>query len=99
MNVQLLTFKGCPQAEPARANLRAALREAAAGTEFTEVDLMGPETPPSLTAYPSPTVLVDGVDIMGEAGRPAALSCRSSGAPSISAIVAAIEAAMPALDP
>jgi hypothetical protein len=76
--IELVYFDGCPNAERAREDLRAAL-----GSEsWTEWNLSSPETPERFRSYGSPTVLVDGQDITGESDGNAAMACRADGAPS-----------------
>jgi hypothetical protein len=76
--IELVYFDGCPNAERAREDLRAAL-----GSEsWTEWNLSSPETPERFRGHGSPTVLVDGHDVTGEADGNAAMACRADGAPS-----------------
>jgi hypothetical protein len=53
--IELLTSPGCPNAAIAKATITECL--AALGMEVAIIDRVG--------NYPSPTVLVDGVDVMG----------------------------------
>lgn len=72
--IQLLVFEGCPLASAARQSLRKAL----AGlklTDFEEVDLLGSSTPEDLKSWGSPTILIDGNDLVG-AEKGAAIGCR-----------------------
>ena len=65
--MELFCHQGCPHAEPTRILLRECLTET--GLNTTVIDRVG--------AYPSPTVLVNGRDVMGEGGLPAGIaSCR-----------------------
>lgn len=67
MNVELLLAPDCPNATAARALLAACL------------DRLGLELPVSerVGAYPSPTILVDSVDVMtGLPGAPPVQACR-----------------------
>jgi len=78
LRIELVYFDDCPNADKARGNLRTAL-----GTEsWREWNLSSPETPERFRRYGSPTVLVDGHDVTGEAGANAAPACRADGAPS-----------------
>jgi len=62
--IQLLVFDGCPLAEPARNALKAAL--ASLGIyDFEEVNILDVATPEELRGWGSPTILVDGEDVMG----------------------------------
>jgi hypothetical protein len=54
LSVQLLSLPGCPHVEQARVALHQALAEAA--TIATVEELVG--------SYPSPTVLIDGCDVV-----------------------------------
>ena len=74
MKVQLLSFPGCPHADAAREALRRALAAAALPVNFEEIDVSAADTPEQLRRWGSPTILVDGVDLAGEA--PTGLSCR-----------------------
>ena len=89
--VELICYEGCPNLSLARANLRAAL--VAAGREVTWMhwDLLATWTPEHLRRYGSPTVLVDGRDVMGEDAGGAAMACRVDGAPSVAAILEKLE--------
>ena len=55
VRVELLTHEGCPRAERARSLLHECLAEVGLTTPVIE----------RVGAYPSPTVLVDGCDVMG----------------------------------
>jgi hypothetical protein len=67
MRIELLTSPGCPHADAARRVLTDCL--ATMGIDVPVIDRVG--------SYPSPTVLVDGVDVMrGEAGAPIGDACR-----------------------
>jgi hypothetical protein len=77
--IELVYFDGCPNADQARANLRAALD----GGAWREWNLTSPDTPERLRRYGSPTVLIDGRDVTGEGGTTSgAMACRADGAPS-----------------
>ncbi len=76
--IELVYFDGCPNAKKARESLRSAL-----GAEsWREWNLSSGQTPEEFRRYGSPTVLVDGRDVTGEAGGNAAMACRADGAPS-----------------
>jgi hypothetical protein len=64
--VELLTAPGCPHAGAARALVAECLAET--GIAATVVERVG--------RYRSPTVLVDGADVMGAAGPAAGDACR-----------------------
>jgi hypothetical protein len=75
MRVQLLTFPGCPNAAATREVLRRALADADAPAGFDEVDTSAPGVPDGLASWPSPTILIEGLEIEGRE-RPAAIGCR-----------------------
>lgn len=85
--VTLLSFKGCPNVDQARENLRAALRRLGWPTLWEEVDLESSGCLENWRGFPSPTVLVEGSDVAtglrSQAGTPA---CRFGGAPSVDLI-------------
>ena len=100
MKVQLITFTGCQNADGARELLRRCLSRAGLEPVFEEIDSLAPGTPGPLREWGSPTILLDGVDVQGET-RPTGPGCRlyrdasgySSGAPSESLLLEAIERA------
>jgi mercuric ion transport protein len=63
-DVVLLYERSCPNVGEARANLERALLAAKLDVRWREVDIDGPKTPPNWRALGSPTILVDGVDIV-----------------------------------
>lgn len=83
MKVELRSVPDCPNLAPARALLTACLAEAGLPVEIVEV----------VGDYPSPSVLIDGVDVMGDAGTGPA--CRLD-LPTAAAIHAALRGAEPA---
>lgn len=76
--IELVYFDGCPNANEARANLRAVMEDGA----WREWNLSSAETPERFRRYGSPTVLVDGRDVTGDGGATGAMACRADGAPS-----------------
>lgn len=98
--VELVSLEGCPHRETARAHLRAALREAGLPIHWNELDAGCPEQlPEHARGWASPTILVGGRDVCGEARAAEGSACRVyrstaglSGAPSVSAILAALRA-------
>ncbi|MCT7372356.1 alkylmercury lyase [Mycolicibacterium llatzerense] len=67
MRIELLTAPGCPHAGAAKETIVNCLT--ALGMDVPVIDRVG--------RYPSPTVLVDGVDVMRpEAGEPVGDACR-----------------------
>jgi len=81
--VELLYFEGCPHAERARENLRAALEKAGAPAAWKEWDLAADATPRRYRRHGSPTILVDGENVTGDRGAASAMACRTDGAPSV----------------
>ena len=63
--VQLLFFSGCPHIEAARLQLINAFLASGLEPRWTEHDVNHPETPVELRGYGSPSVLVNGRDVMG----------------------------------
>lgn len=84
--IDLVYFEGCPNAERARQNLRAALDESGRSVEWSEWDLTSETTPEEYRQHGSPTVLVDGEDVTGGGAEAVAMACRADGAPSVAAI-------------
>jgi mercuric ion transport protein len=76
--IDLVYFDGCPNAEAARANLRALMSDGS----WREWNLSSADTPERFRRYGSPTVLVDGRDVTGEGETTGAVACRADGAPS-----------------
>jgi len=74
--ITLVYDAGCPNLPAARVALREALQRAGLEPRWVEYDRAAPGTPASLLRFGSPTILVDGADVAGEAGRAAAASCR-----------------------
>ncbi|MET9265857.1 alkylmercury lyase [Amycolatopsis sp. NPDC004079] len=66
IRVELLTAPDCPNAEAARSVVAGCLAES--GLDTTLVERVG--------RYRSPTILVDGVDVMGTPGPVAGDACR-----------------------
>ena len=89
--IELVYFQGCPNADIARTNVRAALQALGRPTDITEWDQLAPEAPARIKRYGSPTILVTGRDITG-VGEGTGATCRADGAPSAATIRAALEA-------
>jgi hypothetical protein len=66
MHIELLTSPGCPNAETTRKMLNDCL--ASLGIDVPIIDRVG--------RYPSPTVLVEGLDVMRPAEAPVGDACR-----------------------
>lgn len=84
MRVELLTSPGCPNAAAARRVLEDSLSEVGVGGDVI-VERVG--------GYPSPTVLVDGVDVMRPGTELAANACRLD-LPTKDHVLAALRSAM-----
>lgn len=97
VRIQLITFPGCPNATAARAALDQALAAAGIADRIEEVNTSSPETPESLRGWGSPTILLNGEDVGGQAA-PTGPSCRLysdehgkvHGAPPASLLTAAV---------
>ncbi|MFG0253418.1 MAG: hypothetical protein ACF8NJ_11160 [Phycisphaerales bacterium JB038] len=91
--VRVLTFEGCPHADSARAAARTAVEAFAGDVEVREVDLLDPAIPAALRGFPSPTILVGMDEVSPRAESVQGAACRTSGAPSVEEIRAAMRAA------
>jgi mercuric ion transport protein len=95
--IRLLYFPGCPHVESARQALAEALGGFEEPPPIIEVDATAPNTPPELRSWGSPTILIDGVDVVE--GVASGSSCRlypnsdRRGAPPLSAIQEALRRA------
>ena len=88
--VELVYFEGCPHVAEARSEVRRALRRCGLPATWREWDMTSPDTPPLLTGYGSPTVLVDGMDVTG-GSMGSGIGCVVAGAPGAELIVAALK--------
>lgn len=95
MKIQLLSFPGCPNAEPALHALREAMALDKIGDAIEEIDVSHPDAPAWVNGWGSPTILIDDIDVTGETRSMSAASCRlyQNGAPSVVQIRARIAAA------
>lgn len=89
--VEFVHFAGCPNADAARQALRSALRAAGRAEEWTEWDLLSPETPDRVRGYASPSILVDGVDVGGASPMRGGIACKSGSIPTPTMIQRALE--------
>lgn len=80
----LLYFDGCPNVNKTRENLKLALAQAGFKADgWDEVNLEDPRTPNSWRGFPSPTVLINGRDVVtGARSASGTSACRFGGAPS-----------------
>ena len=96
--ITLVYDADCPNLPAARGALRKALEHEGLEPQWVEYDRAAPGTLALLLRFGSPTILVEGVDVGGEAGHAAAAaSCRAyrgerglSGVPSAESIAVAI---------
>ncbi len=89
---ELIYFDGCPNADDARDNLRAALEAEGLPPEWQEWNQHDPQAPERVKQHGSPTVLVDGRDVTGLEVGVAASACRADGVPSVDTIRTALGA-------
>lgn len=87
MKIQLLYFDGCPNVERARAALRDAMAAERIDQAVEEIDVESPDAPDLARGWGSPTILIDGADVIG-AVRSTGSACRlyADGAPSVERI-------------
>lgn len=76
MRVELIYDADCPNVAETRANLSRAFAVARLKPEWTEWERSSPLSPPHVKRFGSPTVLVEGRDVAGEAARDDGSSCR-----------------------
>jgi len=81
LSVELLWWEGCPSTERALAELRAVLDELNLPDEVTMREIRTDEEAEAVAFTGSPTILIDGVELMDALGRgagdePAGLNCR-----------------------
>lgn len=94
--VDVIYFEGCPHVEAARVHLERAFAMVGLPPTWQEHDLGSPGMPPDLRRYGSPTILVDGRDVVSEE-QADAVCCRvygSDGVPPVASIAQALRYAM-----
>jgi hypothetical protein len=74
--ITLIYDADCPNAAEARTLLRKALERVGREPRWIEYDRAAPGVSERLLGYGSPTILVDGADVVGETGEAAAACCR-----------------------
>ncbi len=67
LNVQFLSFPGCPLERQARTELEKALAECGLDG-YENIDVMAEQTAEELKSWGSPTILVNGKDVTGHQG-------------------------------
>ena len=85
--IELVFFDGCPKVSLARDNLRSALQWEGKDTTWTEWDLFADSTPKRFRPHGSPTLLIDGHDVMGGSASADAMACRVDGVPPLALIL------------
>jgi hypothetical protein len=95
LRVELVYLEDCPHLETAQRRLRAALSESGLPAVWASWNLER-WLPDSLRGLPSPSILIDGVNVLLEHARHdgAAPACAVAGAPPIHLIAAALERAL-----
>jgi hypothetical protein len=92
--VELIYDPSCPNVGEARKELELAFAELNLAARWTEWDVTDPKTPEHLRSFGSPTVLVDGHDVSGQASATSGATCRvyegSRRAPPANMIAAAL---------
>lgn len=88
--VELLSFPSCPNVARARERLVRAFASARLTPSWTEHATGDPMLPPYARGFGSPTILVDGRDILGEEASGSAEACRLK-IPEIATLIAALE--------
>ena len=75
--IQFLSFDGCPLADPTLRHLNDAIEQAGLVglCRVEHVDIMSPDTAETLRCWGSPTILMDGKELTGQAPGDAA-GCR-----------------------
>jgi mercuric ion transport protein len=79
--VELIYFSNCPHVESARKALEKAFKALRIPPEWQEWEQHDPNAPAVVRTYPSPTVLINGSDVQGGAGRFQGMNCRVGGPP------------------
>jgi hypothetical protein len=76
-DIELLWWEGCPSTDAARAELREALAELGLdGVEIREREIETDADAGAVGFVGSPTILIDGEDLVPAPDEPAALNCR-----------------------
>ena len=83
--IELVYFRGCPHADEARSNLRSVLSSEDRPRRWREW-VQGETAPSWAERLPSPTVLVEGRNVLGGVPETEAMACAAGGAPSVESI-------------
>lgn len=75
-SVELIYDRDCPNVANTRAHLLCAFAEVGLTASWTEWDRGDPDSPPYVTGYGSPTILVNGKDVTGAEPASGISSCR-----------------------
>ncbi len=92
--VELVYFSDCPNVDATREAVRAALITEGLPNKWREWNRDDPATPEALRGYGSPTVLVNGADILPTEGGNASCRVYAGGAPEVAVLRAALRQAM-----
>jgi hypothetical protein len=101
IRVELLAIEGCPHLENARRDLEVVLRKGILETPIQLILVGGIEDAEFLGFQGSPTIRINGADVVPQPDLPVAMSCRTyldaegrpAGSPPLEAIRAAVDAA------
>jgi len=99
LHVELLALEDCPHLEAARRDLEAVLRKGIIEVQIQLVFVTGPDDAEFLHFQGSPTIRINGEDVVPQPELPVAIGCRiyrdaegrAQGSPPIEAIRAAVE--------
>jgi len=85
VRITLIYFKGCPNVEEARKNVREFLGESSITDKtWDEVDTLDPLCPSKWRGFASPTVLINGYDVVsGSTTSDGSGACSLAGAPDV----------------
>jgi hypothetical protein len=100
LRVELLAFEDCPHLEQARRDLESVLRKGIIETPIQVIFVAGQEDAEFLNFQGSPTIRINGDDVVPQPELPVAMTCRLyrdeegrvSGSPPIEAIRVAVDA-------
>lgn len=101
MKVEFIYEKTCPNIAPAREQLALAFGELGMAPDWQEWEVSDPRAPAHVHGYGSPTILINGVDVLGARPDSDDMSCRiypdspalNQGVPAVSTLLKALQAA------